>query len=87
MTQQQLEQSQDQDSGRGLEFVYFQLDGGLQFASLDAIHKSGALLPGSSKTSAAAPFFGIAIGNAASLLHGGPELSATRTRAIGTCGR
>jgi hypothetical protein len=62
MTQQQLERSQEQDSGRGLEFVYFQLAGGLQFASLDAIHKSGALLPDSSKSSALAPFFGVASG-------------------------
>jgi len=62
MTQQRLEQSQDQDSGRGLEFVYFQLDGGLQFASLDAIHKSGTLLPDGSKSSAVAPFFGLATG-------------------------
>lgn len=62
MTQQQLEQSQEQDSGRGLEFVYFQLQGGLEFAALDAIHQSGSLLPAGSKSSAVAPFFGAATG-------------------------
>jgi len=62
MTQRQLEQSQDQDSGRGLEFVYFQLDGGFELAGLTAIHQSGSLLPSASKSSAAGPLFGVASG-------------------------
>jgi hypothetical protein len=62
MTQRELEQSQDQDSGRGLEFVYFQLAGGLQVPALTAIHQSGSLLAASTKTTAAAPFVGVASG-------------------------
>ena len=79
MTQQQLEQSQDQDSGRGLEFVYFQLDGGLQFASLTALHQSGALLADSSKTSAVGPLFGVAIGMRLLYFTVGPGFRFTHT--------
>jgi hypothetical protein len=79
MTQQQLEQSQDQDSGRGLEFVYFQLDGGLQFASLTALHQSGSLLADSSKSSAVGPLFGVATGMRLLYFTVGPSFRFTHT--------
>jgi hypothetical protein len=61
-TQLTLEAAQEQDSGRGLEFVYFRLEGGFEFAGLDAISKSGDLLPPSQTRSAVGPLLGIASG-------------------------
>jgi hypothetical protein len=61
-TQLTLEASQQQDSGRGLEFVYFNVEGGLMFASLDAMSKSGLLVPGDSKSSSVGPALGLASG-------------------------
>ena len=61
-TQFTLEAAQEQDSGRGLEFVYFHVEGGLEFAGLDAITKSGALIPSDSKSSSIAPLVGFASG-------------------------
>jgi hypothetical protein len=61
-TQLALEASQEQDSGRGLEFVYFQAEGGFQFASLDAITHSGSLVPDGNKTSLFGPLVGVTSG-------------------------
>ena len=61
-TQLALEAAQEQDSGRGLEFVYFQVEGGFEFASLDAITKSNSLVPEASSSSAFGPLFGLASG-------------------------
>jgi hypothetical protein len=57
-TQRQLEASEREDSGRGLEFAYFQLEGGVQHASLTAIKEDGMLLAGTDKNSGFAPYFG-----------------------------
>jgi hypothetical protein len=61
-TQLTLEEAQAQDSGRGLEFVYFHVEGGLEFAGLDTITKSGVLIPSNSKSSSLAPLVGVAAG-------------------------
>jgi hypothetical protein len=61
-TQLALEAAGEQDSGRGLEFVYFDVEGGFEFAALDAITKTGTLVPEGSKTSAAGALVGVAAG-------------------------
>ncbi len=61
-TQMALEAAGEQDSGRGLEFVYFDVEGGFEFAALDAITKSGTLVPDSSKTSAPGGLVGVGAG-------------------------
>jgi len=61
-TQLQLEQAGERDSGRGLEFVYVNLEGGLEFAALDALNQNGALVPQTSKTSAVGALVGGAAG-------------------------
>jgi hypothetical protein len=61
-TQRELEQAQENDSGRGLEFVYFEAEGGAELASLDAISKTGSLVPSTSKTSGFGPLFGASSG-------------------------
>jgi hypothetical protein len=61
-TQLALEAAQQEDSGRGLEFVYFNVEGGFEFVSLDAITKSGALVPAGTDTSAIGPLVGVASG-------------------------
>jgi hypothetical protein len=57
-----LEAAGEQDSGRGLEFVYFDVEGGIEFAALDAITKSGTLVPDASKTSGAGALVGVSAG-------------------------
>ena len=57
-TQRHLEASVQEDSGRGLEYAYFQLEGGVQHASLTAIKQDGVLLAGTDKNSGFAPYFG-----------------------------
>jgi hypothetical protein len=42
--------------------VYFDLEGGFELAALDAISKSGTLVPSGSSSSAAGPLFGVASG-------------------------
>src|SRR5712691_3836538 len=54
-TQLALEASQEQDSGRGLEFVYFHLEGGFEFAGLDTLTKTGTLVPDGTSSSAVGP--------------------------------
>jgi len=44
-TQRQLETAEQSDSGRGLEFVYFDVSGGGQFISLDAFSANHWLFP------------------------------------------
>jgi hypothetical protein len=61
-TQRHLEASENEDAGRGLEYAYFQFEGGLQMASLTALSESGILLPGTDKTSGFRPYFGGAAG-------------------------
>ena len=61
-TQLALEASQEQDSGRGLEFVYFHLEGGFEFAGLETLTKTGRLVPEGAATSAVGPLFGLASG-------------------------
>jgi opacity protein-like surface antigen len=61
-TQLALEQAQEKDSGRGLEFVYLDGEAGFEFAALEAITKSGNLLPEGSNSSAVGLMFGAAAG-------------------------
>ena len=60
--QRQLEEAEHSDSGRGLEFVYFDVGGGGQFAALSALSESGKLVPASDKSSAFGPSFSAAAG-------------------------
>jgi hypothetical protein len=78
-TQVALEQAQEKDSGRGLEFFYFLLEGGGQFASLDAISKSGTLIPTSSSTSAFGAMFGASSGLRLLYFTVGPHFRFTHT--------
>jgi hypothetical protein len=62
-TPRELEHAAQSDSGRGLEFVYFDVGGGGQFVSLDALSSSGSLLADpSAKTSAFGPYFAAGAG-------------------------
>ena len=61
-TQRHLEASEREDSGRGLEFGYFQFEGGVQMSSLTALSEDGILLPGTDKTSGFRPYWGAAAG-------------------------
>src|SRR5205823_5769164 len=61
-TQRRLEEADARDSGRGLEFVYFNLEGGFSYAGLGTLHETGALVPTSSKTSGAGALWGVAAG-------------------------
>jgi len=72
-TQLALEAAGDQDSGRGLEFVYLDAEGGVEFAALDAITKSGTLVPDSSKTSGAGGLVGVGTGLRLLYFTAGPQ--------------
>jgi hypothetical protein len=61
-TQRELEQAARADSGRGLDFVYVDVEGGAQLAALTALSESGTLVPASDKTSALGPYFGAGAG-------------------------
>jgi hypothetical protein len=61
-TQRHLEASEHEDAGRGLEYAYFQVEGGLEMASLTALKENGILLPGTDKTSGFRPYVGGAAG-------------------------
>jgi hypothetical protein len=61
-TQRQLEAAEHSDSGRGLDFVYFEVGGGAQLASLTAVSESGRLLPATDTNSAVGPYFSAAGG-------------------------
>jgi len=61
-TQKRLEQADSEDSGRGLEFVYFGVEGGFQHAALQNIHKSGDLVAGSVRTNDVGALLGATIG-------------------------
>jgi hypothetical protein len=78
-TQVALEQAQERDSGRGLEFFYFEVEGGGEFASLDAINKSGTLIPTTSSTSEFGPTFGVSSGLRLLYFTVGPHFRFTHT--------
>ena len=71
--QRQLEEAEHSDSGRGLEFVYFNVAGGGQFAALDALGASGSLLPPGSETSVFGPYFALSGGVRLLFLTVGPS--------------
>jgi hypothetical protein len=60
-TWQQLEEGQSRDSGRGLEFVYFNVDAGMQLVSLGALSQ-GALLADGRATSGIGGTVGVGAG-------------------------
>jgi len=76
--QRQLEEAEHSDSGRGLEFVYFDVGGGGQFVSLDALGGSGSLVPPAGKTSAFGPYFSVASGIRLLFLTVGPSFRFAR---------
>jgi len=56
--QRQLEDAEHSDSGRGLEFVYFNVGGGGEFVSLDALGGGDSFFtPNAGDTSAFGPYF------------------------------
>jgi len=61
-TQKQLEQADTEDSGRGLEFVYFGVEGGFQHIALQNIHASGDLVPSPVRTNDVGSLLGATIG-------------------------
>ena len=72
-TQRELEQASREDSGRGLEFVYFDVGGGGQLAALTALSQSGTLVPASDKTTAFGPYFAAGAGLRLLFLTVGPR--------------
>jgi hypothetical protein len=78
-TQFQLEQAGEKDSGRGLDFVYFEMEGGAEFTSLDAITKSGTLIPTTSSSSGFGPLFGVSSGLRLLYFTVGPRFRFTHT--------
>ena len=60
-TQQQLERSEREDAGRGLEWVWLQAEGGGAYASANAISNDKLLLPGP-KEGGGAGLVGLAVG-------------------------
>src|SRR5882724_10097377 len=61
-TPYRVDEGADADSGRGLDFVYFNVEGGLELVALDALHSSGSLLPSTKKHSSVGPAFGVGAG-------------------------
>jgi hypothetical protein len=61
-TQQRLERASAEDSGRGLEFVYFDVEGGIQHVALQNLHASSDLVPDAVKRSDAGSLLGTAAG-------------------------
>jgi len=72
-TQRTLEEAAREDSGRGLEFVYFDVGGGAQLAALTALSENGKLVPASDKTTAVGPYFGAGAGLRLLFLTVGPR--------------
>ena len=60
-TQQQLERSEREDAGRGLEWVWLQAEGGGAYASANGISNDKLLLPGA-KDGGGAGLVGLAVG-------------------------
>ena len=72
--QRQLEDAEHGDSGRGLEFVYFNAGGGVQFVSLDALGGSDSFFtPQAGDTSAFGPYFSASAGLRLLFLTVGPS--------------
>ncbi len=72
--QRHLEESERDDSGRGLEFVYVNVEGGVQHAALTALSQSGTLLPANPGENAAfGPYVGGAAGIRLLFLTAGPR--------------
>jgi hypothetical protein len=72
-TQRQLEEATREDSGRGLEFVYFDASGGAQLAALTALSESGTLVPASDKNTAFGPYVAAGAGLRLLFLTVGPR--------------
>jgi hypothetical protein len=77
-TQRRLEEAAREDSGRGLEFVYFDVGGGAQLAGLTAMSESGRLLPGTATNSAIGPYVSAAAGIRLLFLTAGPRFRFAR---------
>lgn len=71
-TEQQLDDSSRHDSGRGLEFVYFDVEGGVQQVGLRTLHTSN-LVPETVPTSDTGSMFGVGAGLRLVVLTIGPR--------------
>jgi hypothetical protein len=61
-TQKRLEQASAEDSGRGLEFFYFDVEGGVEHVSLQSLHSSGDLVPSAVSSNGVGSLLGVAAG-------------------------
>jgi hypothetical protein len=64
-TEKQLSESDQKDSGRGLEFVYLNVEGGAEYVSLQSLHTTGqGVIPGVTtvRTSDVGPMVGVGAG-------------------------
>ncbi len=78
-TQRQLEDAEHSDSGRGLEFVYFNVGGGAEFISLDALGGGDSFFTaGEGNTSAFGPYFSASGGLRLLFLTVGPSFRFAR---------
>jgi hypothetical protein len=60
-TEENLEQADKEDSGRGLEWVHLDVEGGVEHLGLETIH-SNNLVPSTVETTATGPVFGAGLG-------------------------
>ena len=75
-TSRELEKADREDSGRGLEILYFDVEGGYQYVGLDSLHtSSNGLVPSAStiKSSDTGPMFGVGAGLRLLFLTVGPR--------------
>jgi len=73
-TQRELEQARAEDSGRGLEFVYFDVEGGFQHLALQGLHSSANLVAAPVRTSDVGSLLGVTVGMRLLFLTIGPRL-------------
>jgi len=71
-TEENLAEADNEDSGRGLEFVYLNVEGGVENLGLQTLHANG-LVPTNVATSATGPVFGAGVGLRLLFLTVGPR--------------
>jgi hypothetical protein len=62
VTQKQLDRANAEDSGRGLEFIYFNVEGGFQQMSLHGLHASTGVVTAPVRTSDVGSLLGATVG-------------------------